>query len=126
MHLLPREQVDNSYVKQTFVWSGGFAGETSTAYIKLFEQDGKIAVCGARSNMSGIAGDLLERWFDNAYVVSGYSRTRIVTASFIIDFEPDTPRDQITASCMLTNTHAEMELLASSVTIRGGTVRGEY
>ena len=120
---LPVENVDASYKKKTLRWSGTFGGSTSTYYIKAFNKDGMIALCGVRvGEQAGVADDLADVWFEGASVYIGRRGNRIASARFIGAVEPDTPRDKMEAYCIKTTTPAEDTVIYQPIGLVGGAI----
>ncbi len=121
--LLAKQDVEDSFTEVTIRWAGTFGGTTSTYYIKSFEKDGMIALCGVRvGEEGGSADELTDKWFEQGQVAIGSRKNTITSARFIAAVPPSTPRDQMTARCIKTNTPATDSLLGASPRVVGGEV----
>lgn len=121
--LLPQENVDASYTEVTLRWSGTFGGSTTTYYIKSFEKDGMIALCGVRvTEVSAVADDLADLWFEQGQIAIGSRQNTVTSARFMGAVPPSTPRDQMMARCIKTNTPATDSLLGASPRVVGDEI----
>ncbi len=125
--LLAKQDVDDSFTEVTLRWAGTFGGTTSTYYIKSFEKDGMIALCGVRvSEEAAVADDLAGTWVEQARVAVGGRQNTIASGRFMNEVPAGTPRDQMTAMCIRTITPATAALLAVTPRLVGGAVEIHY
>ena len=125
--MLPKEAVDATYTEGTIRWAGTFGGLTSTYYVKTYELDGMMAVCGARvSERTGFFDDLADQWFVQAFVVVGSRDNKIVSASFMAEALPETPRSEIVANCVKSTVSATETLLNARAAVTGEGIEIQY
>ena len=92
--------------------------ETTTIYIKVFDQDGKIAVCGVWVQLGkGAMDQLIALWFDEASVFLKNKSNKIVRASFIEQTQEHNRSKR--ATCVKSDTPATPELLNARVGFDG-------
>jgi hypothetical protein len=126
--LLPQRYVDNSYDTKRIKWRGTFRDAISVYYLKLFDDNGTLGICGARvSERTGVFEDITSDWFDQAFVVIGRRPgKRIASARFLSETDPDLKKNQIKARCIKTTIPATQDLLISSVRVTGDNLTKSY
>ena len=119
---MPSTVVDNTFTKRTIKFSMG-AGipEDITVYLKVFNQDGMLAVCGVSGlTGKGVLDQFMDLWKNDAFVAVKSASKKIVSARFIgqiEEYEKTKP-----ANCVKTTTPSTPELLNARVTLAGGSV----
>lgn len=90
-------------------------------YLKVFEVDGRIALCGvAIRSEGGIMDELWDRWLENAFVVINERSNKITSARFMnmVD-RNDNPKR---ARCVKTDRIATTSELAGRTGLAGSSV----
>ena len=116
---LPSTVVDGTFQTRAILFRNT-AGtpERVTYYLKLFDQDGMLAVCGVWVTLGkGAMDQLIDRWFDEAFVVMQKSSKRIVSTRFFGQIEASTKIKP--ANCVKSTTPATLDLLTSRAVLRG-------
>lgn len=92
-----------------------------TYYLKLFESDGKLAICGVavRAN-SNFMDELWDRWLENASVVIDERSNRITSARFMNMVDEDANPKR--ARCIQTQRLATDGLLLGRTGLVGSSV----
>ena len=119
---LPPTVVDDTFRKITLQFRTSLGRpETVQYYLKLYEQDGKLAVCGVSVLTGrGVVDQLADLWLNEAFVYVRNRSNHIVRARFI----GQVPASRISkpANCIRTETPATPALLRARVGLTGGSV----
>jgi hypothetical protein len=125
--IIAQQPIDSSFEKITLRWKGTFGGANSVYYLKTFEQDGKVAVCGARVNEdTAVFDDLSDTWFDKAYVTIGSAQNKVASARFITGIDAPTVGRGAMARCVRTEAPANYSNLNGRARVRGGAITVTY
>lgn len=119
---LPPTVVDDSFDKISVRFSNSLGTpETVTYYLKIFDQDGMIAVCGTSVLLNkGVIDQLMDRWLDEASVALNSRSNTIVSARFIGQVEAGQKTKP--ANCVKTATPATPDSLSARARLVGNTV----
>ena len=95
---LPSTVVDDTFQKHSLTFNNT-AGtpETVTHYVKFFDKDGIIAVCGVWVLLGkGAMDQLIAQWFDEATIVLNSRSNKIVSSHFIAQASENTQSKRAT------------------------------
>ena len=112
---------DDSYEKIKLFWWGEFAGRYSTMYVKRFEVDGRLVICGMRVRATGFAESLEDAWFHGAnFVIDGADITKM--GFLLAQSEKHAVSGEVVA-CMNTGWPAHYSLMTKKIRVDGMPVR---
>ena len=108
---MPSRVVDDTFRQQSIrFYNSAGTPETGTYYLKIFKQDGMIAVCGVWVQLGkGTMDQLIALWFDEASIFLQKRTNKIVRARFI-EQSPESDKTR-RATCVKSATPATPELL---------------
>lgn len=90
-------------------------------YLKVFETEGKIALCGVAVQADGgFMDELWDRWLENAYVVINHRSDKIASARFMN--RVGATERQKRARCIKSDRAAARHLLNGRAGLSGGSV----
>ncbi len=112
---------DETYEKLKLYWRGDFKGRHSTVYVKRFDVDGRLVMCGLRVRDVGLREALEIEWFAGGnFVIDGAD---IVSTRFLRAQSEKFVGDGEVVSCMNTGWPAHESLMTKQVYVDGVPAR---
>jgi len=112
---------DESYEKLSLFWWGEYAGHRSNVYLKRYNKDGRLVICGMRVRSAGLASALETEWFEEGEIV--IDGANIVAMDFLRPQDDQFNKEGDAASCVNTGWPAHESLMTRKIRVDGMPVR---
>lgn len=117
---LESERAYPLYTKLTVYWGADKTGTKTDVYVRRFDKEGRLALCGFRTPGTGIDEVGITKWFRNARLM--VDDEVIAAASFIVPRQAKAQQYDAEARCVQTDLEATVMRLYSGMRIQGGNV----
>ena len=117
---LEGEKAHRLYKKLTVHWGEDTAGTKTDVYLRRFDKDGRLALCGFRTPSSGMDEVLIQKWFRNAQLT--VDDEVIAAASFIVARKAKAHQWDAEARCVQTDLEATPMRLYGGMRLKGRRV----
>lgn len=117
---LEGERAHRLYKKLTVRWGEDATGTKTDVYLRRFDKDGRLALCGFRTPSPGMDEILIHKWFRNAQLT--VNDEVIASASFIVARQAKAHQWDAQARCVQTNLEATPMRLYGGMRLQGRRV----
>ncbi len=114
---LESERAYPLYTKLTVYWGADKTGTKTDVFVRRFDKDGRLALCGFRTPGPGIDEVGINKWFRNARLM--VDDEVIAAASFIVPRQVKAHQWDAVARCVQTDLDATVMRLYSGMRIQG-------
>lgn len=121
---LESERAYPLYKKLTVRWGADSSGTKTDVYLRRFDKDGRLALCGFRTPATGMDEVLIHKWFRNAQLM--VDDEVVASASFLVPRQAETHEFDAEARCVQTDLEATVMRLYSGMRLQGRRVTDSF